>query len=90
MQNNNIFMNVSMTPELMKIVQDKVASGLYNDESDVVCDALRQLDLHAQLIYQFKLDNLRKALATGIEQVKNGEVVQFSLQDIISELNTTA
>lgn len=83
-------MNVSMPPELIKMVEGKVASGFYNDVSDVVCDALRQADLHAQLIYQMKLDRLKAALAEGIEQAKNGEVVQFTAQDIIDELDRTS
>mgnify|MGYP001608202541 CR=1 FL=1 len=80
-------MNVSMPPELIKMVEGKVAAGFYNDVSDVVCDALRQADLHAQLIYQMKLDRLKAALAEGIEQVKNGDVVEFTMRDIIDELD---
>ncbi|MEQ1790549.1 MAG: type II toxin-antitoxin system ParD family antitoxin [Rickettsiales bacterium] len=55
--------NVSIPSELIKIIDVKVASGLYNDASEVVCDALRQLDINTQLIYQMKLDRLKSALA---------------------------
>lgn len=34
-------MNVSLTPELEKYVRDKVATGLYNNASEVVREALR-------------------------------------------------
>ncbi|MCP4006553.1 MAG: type II toxin-antitoxin system ParD family antitoxin [bacterium] len=34
-------MNVSLTPELEELVQGKVASGLYNSNSEVVREALR-------------------------------------------------
>ncbi len=36
-------MNVSLTPELEQLVQEKVASGLYQTASEVVRDALRLL-----------------------------------------------
>lgn len=34
-------MNVNLTPELVKFVQEKVQSGLYNSASEVVREALR-------------------------------------------------
>jgi antitoxin ParD1/3/4 len=81
-------MNVSLTPELMHIVQQKVASGLYNNASEVIREAIRQLDTNQELLYQLKLTHLRDALATGVHQAKNGEFTECSLKDIISELNS--
>jgi hypothetical protein len=40
-----------------------------------------------QDIYNLKLEKLREALREGIEQAKNGEGTEFSLKEIISELN---
>ena len=80
-------MNVSLTPELMHLVQSKVESGLYNNASEVIRDAIRQLDTNAQLLYELKLVHLRSALTEGVQQIENGEVESFSLQDIIHELN---
>ena len=34
-------MNVSLTPELERIISEKVSSGLYNNASEVVREALR-------------------------------------------------
>lgn len=34
-------MNISLTPELEKAVKDKVESGLYNNASEVIREALR-------------------------------------------------
>ena len=36
-------MNVSLTPELEKFVDDKVESGLYNNASEVIREGLRLL-----------------------------------------------
>jgi antitoxin ParD1/3/4 len=41
-------MNVSLTPELEKFVNDKVESGRYNSASEVVREALRLLEEHDQ------------------------------------------
>lgn len=79
--------NVSLTGELMHILQQKVASGLYNNISEVIRDAIRQLDTNQELLYQLKLSYLRNALSEGVRQVQNGEVTKCSLKDIISELN---
>ncbi|MCK9993935.1 MAG: antitoxin ParD1/3/4 [Alphaproteobacteria bacterium] len=81
-------MNVSLTPELMKIVQSRVESGLYNNASEVIRDAIRQLETNAQLLHELKLAHLRDALSEGVQQIRERDVVRFSLQDIISELNT--
>ncbi len=42
-------MNVSLTPELEKLVADKVGSGRYNSASEVVREALRLLEEQDQL-----------------------------------------
>lgn len=41
-------MNVSLTPELEKFVQEKVASGRYTSASEVVREALRLLERKEQ------------------------------------------
>lgn len=80
-------MNVSLTPELIKIVQSKVERGLYNNASEVIRDAIRQMDTSASLLYELKLARLREALAEGIADIESGNTVEFTLQDIIQELD---
>jgi len=64
-------MNVSLTPELEKWVQDKVRSGLYGSSSEVVRDALR-------ILHQFeeerlrKLSSLKSEIQVGLEQLRAG------------------
>jgi antitoxin ParD1/3/4 len=41
-------MNVSLTPELEKFVQDKVEGGRYTSASEVVREALRLMEKHDQ------------------------------------------
>ena len=41
-------MNVSLTPELEKYINNKVQTGRYNSASEVVREALRLLEEHEQ------------------------------------------
>ena len=42
-------MDVSLTPELEKIVAERIASGGYGSASDVIGEALRLLEEHDRL-----------------------------------------
>jgi antitoxin ParD1/3/4 len=66
-------MNVSLTPELEQLVQDKVKSGLYLSESEVVREALRLLEQRDRMS-AVKLDKLRKEIQLGIDQADRGEL----------------
>ncbi len=78
-------MHISLTPELEKIVKSKVQTGLYNNASEVVREALRFMETHEELLYQMKLEKLRAKLAVGAEQAHRGEFVDQSVSDIIEE-----
>ena len=45
-------MHISLTPELESIIKEKVASGLYNNTSEVVREALRFMKMNEELVYQ--------------------------------------
>lgn len=70
-------MNVNLTPELEKLVQEKVSSGLYNNQSEVVREALRLLAEQDRL-REAHLVKLREALAAGLEQADRGELLDGS------------
>ncbi len=53
-------MHISLTPRLKEFVKSKVASGLYNNSSEVIREALRFMESHEELIYQIKLDRIRR------------------------------
>jgi antitoxin ParD1/3/4 len=56
--------NVNLTDELDRFVLAKVASGRYEDASEVVRAALRTLEREEQQ-YEAKLDALRAAIDEG-------------------------
>lgn len=65
-------MNVSLTPELEKLVQEKVKSGRYNSASEVMREALRLLEEQDQL-RAIRLEEVRKRIAAGLESLDRGE-----------------
>lgn len=66
-------MHVSLTPELQEIVKSKVESGLYNNASEVIREALRFMELNQDLVFQIKLDRLRSHLAAGEHEIAQGQ-----------------
>lgn len=66
-------MNVSLTPELEKAVRDEVATGLYNNASEYVREALR-----AQLARKAARARLNAALDEGIAAADRGETVELT------------
>ncbi|MBI3695174.1 MAG: type II toxin-antitoxin system ParD family antitoxin [Acidobacteria bacterium] len=77
-------MNLSLTPEMEKLVRDKVASGMYHSVSEVVREALSLLKERDQL-RERRLDQLRKEIARGVEQVEQGQVRPFDAEEIKAE-----
>jgi antitoxin ParD1/3/4 len=69
-------MNVSLTPELEKFVQDKVATGRYQTASEVVREALRLLEDKSQQRLR-----LREKLAKGLAQADAGQLVEARTED---------
>jgi antitoxin ParD1/3/4 len=66
-------MNVNLTPELEALIQRKVESGLYNNQSEVVREALRLLAEQDRL-REAHVGKLQSALATGLAQADRGEL----------------
>ena len=66
-------MHVSLTPELQARVQAKVESGLYNNASEVIREALRFMDAHEDWIHEIKIAHLREQLHIGLAQLDQGQ-----------------
>jgi len=64
-------------------IKNEVASGRYGSASEVVRDALRELEERKS-----KLEALRAHLGQGAAQVRRGEFVEdYSIENIIAELD---
>lgn len=63
-------MNVHLTPELKKVVEQEVASGQYASASEVVREALRLLLEERQWRAQ-----VRREVAQGVAEAKAGQLL---------------
>jgi antitoxin ParD1/3/4 len=68
-------MNISLTPELESAVKAKVASGLYNNASEIIREALRE-SLRRESENQW----LQREAAIGFAQLEAGQVVVVKSQ----------
>ena len=66
-------MNVNLTPELQALVQRKVESGLYNNQSEVVREALRLLEEQDRL-REAHFGRLRMAVAESLGRADRGRL----------------
>lgn len=79
-------MHISLTPELESRVKTKVESGLYNNASEVIREALRFMETHEEWIYEIKLARLRKQLQTGVEQLQQGHGIKVESKKELDSL----
>ena len=61
-------MNISLTPELEKFVQEKVESGLYTSSSEVIRESLRLMRIHDDLQKQ-QIDELKHAMNARLQKL---------------------
>jgi antitoxin ParD1/3/4 len=76
-------MNVSLTPELERLIQERVDSGMYHSASEVVREALRLLRDHDE-IRQLRLEQLRRDIQVGLDQVERGEYSVYTSDELPS------
>ena len=67
-------MNVSLTPQLARMVSAKVASGQYQSASEVVREGLRLL-VEQEALRRARLRDVRNQIAVGLEQARRGELL---------------
>lgn len=80
-------MHISLTEELASVVQGKVDSGMYNNASEVIREALRYMESNGELVDLIKLEALKKRLAPAIQNGENGTYAEYSLENLTSELD---
>lgn len=73
-------MNVSLTPELEKLIEKKVKSGRYTTASEVVRESLRLLEREDEL-REMKREQLRREIMKGVEQIKNGQYIEVNSKE---------
>lgn len=82
-------MHISLTEKLEDYVKSKVQSGLYNNASEVIREALR-LKIAAEESDEARLERLREAIEPAWEQADRGEFADYSLEKSIAKLRARA
>ena len=78
-------MRTSLPPELANRVKNKVESGLYNNTSEIIREALCFMDTHDDWVQELKLAALRKELSVGIEQLDNGQGITVAGESALDQ-----
>lgn len=78
-------MNVSLTPELERLIRERVESGRYHSASEVVREALRLLDERDEH-RRLRLAEMREQVAAGLASLDRGEGVDG--ETVFDELET--
>jgi len=64
-------MNISLTPELERLVDEKVKSGRYASASEVIREGLRLLEEQEEMKRQ-RLAEIRQKIDRGLDQLDQG------------------
>ncbi len=64
-------MNISLTPELEQMVDDKVKSGRYASASEVIREGLRLLEEQDE-VKHLRIAEVRRKIDRGIDQLDRG------------------
>jgi len=65
-------MNVSLTPELEKLINDRVSTGMYQTASEVVREALRLLKERDE-VHKQRFQELQREIEVGLDQLRRGQ-----------------
>lgn len=71
-------MEVVLSPELEKLIDDQVANGTYRTAVDVIRDALRLL----KEMNERKLQALRRDVRIGLDDLERGDSTEYDSDDI--------
>lgn len=82
-------MNVSLTPRLEKLVNKKVAGGLYHSASEVIRAGLRLLEEQDEMRSR-RLKELRQEIALGLEEAQRGQSKPLDMGAIRAEVRRRA
>jgi len=70
--------NIELTPELEKLVNEKVQGGVYGSASEVIGEALRLL-VERDRTREQDIETVRAKIRRGIEQLDRGEGIPESV-----------
>ncbi|MEH6581164.1 MAG: type II toxin-antitoxin system ParD family antitoxin [Halioglobus sp.] len=79
-------MHISLTEELEARVKSRVESGLYNNASEVIREALRFMDTHEEWVREIQLATLRGQLQVGVDQLDRNQGINIQSKSALNDL----
>ncbi|WP_339804136.1 type II toxin-antitoxin system ParD family antitoxin [uncultured Marinobacter sp.] len=81
--------NVVLTDHQTQVIESLVASGRYQNASEVVRAGLRMIE-EAEAVYEDKLQALREAVNVGLKDVEEGRTMTFTSDEFSEYLEERA
>ena len=78
-------MNVDLSEQFEQYIAEQVKSGLYNNASEVIREALR-LKMQQDQTYQAKLEALRADIDVACKQLDDGRGVQYDPKEMLNRV----
>ena len=76
-------MSISLSPEVERLIEEKVEAGEYESADEVVLDALQALSA-AEQEHANRLEALRAKIQEGIDDLENGR--HSPLEEVVARL----
>ncbi|HXG82472.1 MAG TPA: hypothetical protein VNI84_00465 [Pyrinomonadaceae bacterium] len=77
-------MNITLSPELENLVNEKVESGLYNSPGEVIRESLILLKERDE-IEKMRREEIRREVMKGVEQMRNGQYKIYNSGEELAE-----
>lgn len=77
-------MNITLSPELENLVNEKVESGLYDSPGEVIRESLILLKERDEL-KRLRREDLRREVMKGVEQMRNGQYRTYNSAEELAE-----
>lgn len=77
-------MNITLTPELENLINEKMKSGKYDSPGEVIRESLRLLKEHEEL-KKIYLEELRREVQKGIDDMREGRFKTYNSTEELAE-----
>ena len=81
-------MEITLSPELLRFVEDKVKAGQFPSASDVITGALNLLREEERLTEQ-DITELREEVRIGLDQLDAGQGAEWDVEDTKARLKAS-
>ena len=79
-------MNITLTPELENLINEKVKSGKYDSPGEVIREGLRLLKEQDEL-KRIRMEELRREVQKGIDDMREGRFTTYnSTEELADEI----